>query len=168
MNTFETNQMLCIIEAIKSLDHVVCKRSAVFTKALVMGIPEKPGALMVSQQEVKEHKGEFTFLVHYFPHHDPKKVADGQVCFSFAKSKTIPDWIKLIEFIEKMRENFFPFTEEFLYKEFNNQKVIITLLLTKGVGCNNIFLFYRVCKKSQQHILTMNNNVHFSFIRILP
>lgn len=120
MNTFETNQLLAILEAIKSLDSLVCKRSAVFTKALVMGVPEKPGALMISQQELKEKKGEFTFLLHYFPGHDPKKVADGQVCFSFSKSKTIPDWIGLIKFIEKMKEEFFPFTEEFLYKEFNN------------------------------------------------
>ena len=120
MNTFETNQMLCIIETIKSLDHVVCKRSATFTKALVMGVPGKPGSLMISQQEVKENKGQFTFLLHYFHDYEPKKVADGQVCFSFSKSKTVPDWIGLIEFIEKMRENFFPFTEEFLVKEFNN------------------------------------------------
>ena len=119
MNTFETNQMLAIVEVIKTLSNVVCKRSVVFTKALVVGVPGNLGSLMISQQEDKE-RNNYTFFMHYFPDHEPKKVADGQVCFSFAKSKTIQSSGDLLKFLEKVSKNVFPFSDKFLLEEFDN------------------------------------------------
>lgn len=107
MNTFNTFQMEAITAAISSFTKAVCKRSAVFKKAVVIGVPNSPGCLMVSQQEEEDNNGFFPFLVSYFPAHEPKKVADDEVAFIHAYSEMFYKWDELISFIRLMCENDF-------------------------------------------------------------
>lgn len=78
VNTFCQFHMDGIARALTEAGRsAVVKRSAVFTKAVVIGEPDKAGSIMVSfNDEAPGHPGRSGWLVSLYPDHTPKEVAD--------------------------------------------------------------------------------------------
>lgn len=103
INTFNTTQLNAITMLLEGTE-ALAKRSLVFTKAIVIGRPNKPGCLLVSQSDEEDQDGKYPFLVSYFKDHDPKSVADGQCGLIESYTDKFYTWVGLVDFIVNMAE----------------------------------------------------------------
>lgn len=101
MNTFNTTQLNAIIMLLEGTE-ALAKRSLVFTKAIVIGRPDKPGCLLMSQAEEEDQDGKYPFLVSYFKDYDPKSVANGQCSLIESYTDKFYTWNDLVDFIVNM------------------------------------------------------------------
>lgn len=101
MNTFNTIHLNAITKLLEGTE-AQAKRSVAFTKAIVIGRPDKPGCLLVSQPEEEDQDGKFPFLVSYFKDWDPKSVADAQCRLLESYTDRFYTWNDLVNFIVSM------------------------------------------------------------------
>ena len=87
-------------------DTIVAKRSRVYTKAVVVGRPGEPGAIMVSLVD-DLRDGRTGWLVTLFSEAAPEDVANGRVGFEAGISEEIWYWGDMLLQLEKsVREGF--------------------------------------------------------------
>lgn len=104
-NTFTTYHLLAIQEMIN--EKATAKRSVYYSRAICIGKPDLPGCLLVSQEEEEDSQGRFPWLVHYFPCHHPKEVADGEINLLCGFEDKFDTWRELQVFIKKMVDSSF-------------------------------------------------------------
>ena len=106
MNTFNTTHLNAITMILEGTE-ALAKRSKVFTKAIVIGVPNKPGCLIVSQSDEEDQDGKYPFLVSYFKDYDPKSVASCEAYFTESYTDRFYSWNGLVDFIVSMAKGDF-------------------------------------------------------------
>ena len=71
-NTFNTEELNALRAFNKEHESVLIKRSRFYTKAVVVGVPDKPGSLLISYVDHGAY-----WLTHSTPDLSPKELADG-------------------------------------------------------------------------------------------
>ena len=102
INTFNTVHMDALQEDLNStgLDKaIVVKRSSRFSKAVVIGAPDKPGSIMLTLLNDPRGDGLDVWWVTVFPSATPKDVADGKVSFENSYSKEFKYWVKMVKMV---------------------------------------------------------------------
>ena len=111
INTFNTDHLNALQATLNSSGvskEVIVKLSNRFSKAAVIGAPDKPGAIMITLLNDPRGDGLDVWWVTVFPGSTPKDVADGKVGFENSYSKEFKYWAKMIKMVITTIETGFP------------------------------------------------------------
>lgn len=102
MNTFNQLHLEAISKIIPASHKVA--RSSVYTTAVVIGTPGKPGALMISFLEVCYNADQPGWFWSRFVDTDPKSVADdrlGSIDKNYTETGEVYHWTDLVKVIQE-------------------------------------------------------------------